>query len=153
MVLGVGVGGRYLFFTSADDAAVKQAPLISDPSFTQAADTVCKHYVTVFNTENTLDKEPSQAQAGDFLESIATSFDAMVGQLRTIPVKPADQAAVGQWLNDWDAYDAYGHTYAAAVRAGSERDLVVHDSSRIGALRRRRNGFAKANHMGACAFN
>ena len=51
------------------------------------------------------------------------------------------------------AYDAYGHQYAAAVKTGSERDLVAHDSARIGALRRERNGFANANSMATCAFN
>lgn len=152
-VLTVGLGARYLLFTSADDAAARQAPRISDTAFEQRATDVCRRYAQVFDTATTLSKEPSQAEAGDFLDGIATTFDVIVGELRAIPVAPADQGAVGAWLADWDAYDAYGHRYAAAVRAGAERDLVATDSSRIGALRRRRNGFARANHMSSCAFN
>lgn len=151
-VLGAGIGARYLFFTSPDDAAAAHSPRISDRSFEQTASAVCSHYVNVFDTATTLSKEPSQAQAGDFLASIAGSFDAMVVQLKAIPIAPADQAAVRHWLDDWDAYDAYGHQYAAAVKTGAERDLVSNDSARIGALRRERNGFARANHMGSCAF-
>jgi len=152
VVLGAGIGARYLFFTSPDDAAVARAPRIADRPFEQAASAVCAHYVNVFDTATTLGKEPSQSQAGDFLSSIAGSFDAMVAQLKEIPVGSADQAAVHHWLDDWDAYDSYGHQYAAAVKTGSERDLVSNDSARIGALRRERNGFARANHMGTCAF-
>ncbi|GAC1305417.1 MAG: hypothetical protein NVSMB16_00960 [Acidimicrobiales bacterium] len=152
-VLAFGVGGRYLFFTSADDAAVKHATLISDSGFEQSASGICKQYVHIFDTATTLSKEPSQVQAGDFVEAIAAQFDTMVVQLKTLPVAPADQAAVNQWFADWDAYNAYGHRYAGAVRSGSERDLVVADSKRIGALRRHRNGFARANHMGSCAFS
>ena len=153
MVLAGGIGARFLFFTSADDAAVTNAPRISDRSFETAASGVCAQYVHRFDTATTLSKEPTQVQAGDFLESIAGAFDTMVGQLRAVPVASVDQDAVSRWLADWDAYDAYGHQYAVAVRTGSERDLVTHDSARIGALRRRRNGFARANQMGTCAFN
>ncbi|GAC1318793.1 MAG: hypothetical protein NVSMB16_14870 [Acidimicrobiales bacterium] len=151
-LLAVGVGGRYLFFTSADDAAVTHAMLISDAGFEQSATGICKQYVHIFDTATTLSKQPTQVQAGEFVEAIAGQFDTMVVQLKTLPVAPADQAAVSQWFADWDAYNAYGHQYAGAVRSGSERDLVVADSKRIGALRRHRNGFARANHMGACAF-
>ena len=153
VVLGGGIGARYLFFTSPDQAAAQHAPRIADRAFEKAASSVCARYVTVFDTATTLSKEPTQVQAGDFLESIATSFDAMVAQLKALPVAPADRAAVDHWLADWDAYDAYGHQYAAAVKTGSERDLVAHDSARIGALRRERNGFANANSMATCAFN
>jgi hypothetical protein len=76
----------------------------------------------------------------------------MVSQLKQIPVASGDQGAVRHWLDEWDAYDSYGHQYAASVKAGSERDLVGNDSARIGALRRERNGFARANHMSTCAF-
>jgi len=153
VVLAGGLAVRYLFVTTADDAAVHNAPRISDTSFERAATAVCKRYVSVFDTATTLGKEPSQVEAGDFLEQIARQFDQMSTQLKAIPVSAADQTAVNQWLADWEAYDAYGHQYAAAVRSGNERDLVVRDTGRIGSLRRRRNGFAKANHLSACAFN
>ena len=153
LVGAVGIFIRYAFVTSADEAAVAAAPRISDAGFEKAASGVCKQYAQVFDTATTLVHLPSQTQTGDFLESIARSFDSMVGSLHGLPVVGVDQAMVGQWLSDWDAYDAYGHRYAAAVRSGAERDLVARDKQTIDHLLRRRNGFAKANHMSACAFN
>jgi len=144
---------RFLFVTSPDQAAVNHAPRISDTSFERAAVSVCKGYVRVFDTETTLGKTPSNVEAGDFLDSIAASFDRMVAELRALPVAPADEVNVAQWLAQWQTYDAYGHRYAAAVRTGSERDLVARDKTTIDGLLRQRNGFAKANHMSACAFS
>jgi len=153
VVLGAGIGARYAFVTSADDAAVKQAPRIADTAFEQQASSVCKRYKGTFDTATTLSKVPSQLEAGDFLDQIATTFDRMVAELKLVAVAAPDRSVVERWLADWDAYDAYGHQYATAVRNGAERDLVNRDSSRIGALRRQRNGFARANHLSACAFN
>ena len=152
---GVLIGGvaiRYAFYTSADQAAVKDAPRISDTSFEHGAVAVCKQYVTVFDTATTLSQDPTAQQSGDFLANIATTFDAMVVQLSAIPVAGPDQAAVNGWLADWRTYDAYGHQYAAAVVQGAERSLVQNDVTRIDSILRRRNGFAKANHMSPCAF-
>ncbi len=152
-VLGLGLAIRYAFYTSPDQAAVKDAPRISDTTFEAAATGVCKQYVTVFNTATTLGQDPTAAQSGNFLDSIATTYDAMVVKLSALPVAPADRPAVSQWLAEWRAYDAFGHQYAAAVRNGAERDLVRSDVSRIDGVLRTRNGFAKANHMGRCAFS
>jgi hypothetical protein len=152
-VLIAGIGLRYAFYTSADQTAVKDAPRISDTPFEQAATSVCKQYVVVFNTATTIGQDPTEQQSGQFLENIATTFDAMVGKLSAIPVAAPDRSAVNAWLADWRTYDAYGHQYAAAVSQGAERDLVQNDVSRIDAILRQRNGFAKANHMGACSFN
>jgi len=152
-VLLIGLAVRYAFYTSPDQAAVNKAPRISDTSFEQAASAVCKEYVTKFDTATTLGKSPSAAQSGAFLESIASTFDAMVARLSALPVAAADRPAVAQWLSQWREYDAYGHTYAAAVRDRAERDLVRSDVARVDAMLRARNGFAKANHMSACAFS
>ncbi|MHB8464668.1 MAG: hypothetical protein ACYDH6_14455 [Acidimicrobiales bacterium] len=153
VTLGVGVLIRYLFVTSPDQAAVNRAPRIADVAFERAAVNVCQRYSRTFDTETTLSKQPSQAQAGAFLESIASSFDHMVGELRALPVADADRTNVAQWLGDWQTYDAYGHRYAAAVKSGTERDLVAKDKNAVDGLLRTRNAFANANHMGACAFN
>jgi hypothetical protein len=153
VVLGGGLIIRYAFVTSPDQAAVANAPRISDTAFEAAASAVCRQYVQVFNTATTLGNSPTAAQSGAFLESIAQSFDALVAKLSAVPVAPADQAKVAAWLADWRTYDAYGHRYAAAVSAQAERDLVAHDQATIDGILRRRNGFAKANHMSSCAFN
>ncbi|MFI5042178.1 MAG: hypothetical protein ACHQNA_10085 [Acidimicrobiales bacterium] len=153
ILLALGLGFRFLFVTSPDQAAVNRAPRITDTAFEQHAQQVCKRYASAFDTQTTLSKQPTQQQSADFLETIAKTFDAMVVELRAIPVAPADQARVSAWLDDWEAYNAFGHQYATAVRAGAEQQLIVHDSARIGDLRRRRNGFAKANHLSSCVFN
>jgi len=151
LILGLVV--RYAFYTSPDQAAVKNAPRINDTGFEHAAVSVCKQYVTVFDTATTLGKSPTAVQSGQFLDAIAVTFDEMVTRLSALPVAAADRAAVQQWLADWRQYDAYGHQYAAAVSKGAERDLVHNDLVRVDAILRRRNGFAKANHMGTCAFS
>ena len=143
---------RYLFVTSPDQAAVAAAPRISDTAFERRAEDVCRRYVQVFDTATTLGQSPSARDSGDFLEHIASTFDGMVAQLHALPVAPADRTAVAAWLGQWDAYDTFGHRYAAAVAAQSERDLVEQDSAAQGALRRSRNAFATANHMPACVF-
>ena len=155
VVAGVGLLIRYVFVTSADEAATASAPRISDVAFEQGATAVCKRYIDVFDTATTLVHLASKEQTGDFLESIARSFDQMVVSLRAVPIAaiPGDRAPIEQWLADWEAYDAYGHRYAAAVRVGGERDLVAHDKTTIDGLLRRRNGFARANHLSACAFH
>jgi hypothetical protein len=152
VVVGAGLVIRYAFVTSPDEAATRAAPRISDPSFERAASAVCKRYVTLFNTETTLGQLPSAAQSGAFLQSIASSFDQLVRELRSLPVAPADQANVALWLSEWDRYDAYGHQYARAVASGAEGPLTK-DKSAIDGLLRQRNGFARANHLGACAFS
>jgi hypothetical protein len=153
VVLTLGLVIRYAFYTSPDQAAVKNAPRISDTVFERSATAVCKQYVTVFNTATTLGNSPTAAQSGNFLETIASTFDEMVTRLSALPVVAPDGPDVDQWLADWRQYDAYGHQYATAVRNGAERDLVRNDLTRIDGILRRRNGFAKANHMGTCAFS
>ena len=151
MVLGLVI--RYAFYTSPDQAAVNSAPRISDTAFEQSATAVCKRYKVVFDTATTLGDDPTAAASGDFLDHIASTFDAMVAQLSALPVAVAARPAVSQWLDEWRDYDAFGHQYATAVRNSAERDLVRTDVSRIDGILRTRNGFAKANHMSACAFN
>jgi hypothetical protein len=152
VVLGGGLFIRYAFYTSPDQAAEKHAPRITDTAFERAAVAICQQYVQVFNTDTTLGDQPTEQQSGDFLETIASTFDAMVAKLKTIPVAPADQAAVSRWLAQWDEYDAFGHQYAAAVSKGDERNLVSENAASQGTLRRQRNAFAAANHMRSCDF-
>ena len=153
LVLGGGLAVRFLFVTSPDQAAVEHAPRITDTAYERAATAVCKQYAVTFGTQTTLGKTPTQREAGAFVDNIANLFDSMVAKLAALPVAPADQADVTRWLAQWGQYDAFGHTYATAIAAGAERDLVLRDSASQGRLRRARNGFAKANHMSACAFN
>jgi hypothetical protein len=152
-VLGAGLAIRALFVTSPDQQATKDAPRISDTAFEAKAVAICSHYVQVFNTETTLGDTPSSAQSGAFLDSIATSFDQMVTQLETIPVQAVDQGTVAGWFAQWHQYDAFGHTYAAAVRSGTEGPLVETQKSSMDELLRKRNAFARANNMKKCSFN
>ncbi len=153
VVLVGGLAIRYAFYTSPDQAAVAAAPRIGDTSFERAANAICLQYVHVFDTETTLGDQASAGQTSRFLDSIAGTFDAMVAKLDQLPVAPADHATVAHWLDQWHAYDAFGHRYAAAVAKRAEAGLVHNDSASQGQLRRDRNAFAKANHMPSCAFN
>ena len=152
-LLGGGLAIRYLFVTSPDQKAVDDAPRITDTAFEHKAIAVCTQYQHTFHTASTLGDDPSESQAGSFLEGIANTFDALVAQLSDIPVAPADQPAVNQWLSEWAQYDQFGHQYASAVSSGSEDQLIRSGAATEGRLRRDRNAFATANHMGACVFN
>jgi hypothetical protein len=131
---------------------VRAAPRIADTSFEAAANNVCQQSAHIFDTATTLSQQPTSAQNADFLDTIDQTFAAMVTQLRALPLAAPDQAAVNGWLADWDAFVAFGHTYAAAVRIGGEGNLIRANSTSQGQLLRRRNAFATANHMGTCVF-
>jgi hypothetical protein len=113
---------------------------------------VCAQAVNAFNVATTLPKEPTADQSANLLMLIDQTFADLVSRLRQVPVASADQPAVRAWLTDWDNYVAFGRTYAAAVRSGTERELVQNDSASQGALRRRLQAFAIANHMPSCKF-
>jgi hypothetical protein len=138
--------------TTADQAAVNAAPHISDATFEASARQACLAAKHIFDTDTSLPNDATNKQSADFLDSIDATFASLVTQLKAIPVAAADQAAVNGWLTDWNAYVAFGHTYAAAVRTGSEGPIVQQDASSQGALRRRIQAFATANNMAACHF-
>ncbi|HWW53296.1 MAG TPA: hypothetical protein VNY84_05985 [Acidimicrobiales bacterium] len=138
--------------STPDQAAEKVAPRISDATFEAAARTACQQAVHVFDTDTSLPKDPSKTVSADFLENVDATFRELVARLRTLPVAPGDQVAVAGWLTDWDAYVAYGHTYAEAVRVGNDGALVKRDATSQGALRRRLRAFAAVNNMRPCRF-
>ena len=138
--------------TTPDQAAEKVAPRISDKAFEATATQVCTQTVHVFDTATSLPKDPSRDQSANFLENLAGTFATLVTQLKAIPVQQVDQPVVGAWLNDWDAYVAFGHTYAEAVRTGNDGTFVRTQSAAQGTLRRRIRAFAAVNHMSKCRF-
>jgi hypothetical protein len=138
--------------STADAAAVKAAPRISDTSFEAAARSACSRTKTIFDTASTLPKEPTNGQSADLLDTIDRTFASLLSELRQLPVAARDQSAVSRWLDDWDSYVSFGRTYAAALRTGSERDLVRNQKTPQGRLRRRLQAFAVANHMAVCRF-
>jgi hypothetical protein len=138
--------------STPDQAAEKVAPRISDPAFEAASRAACQQAVHVFDTDTSLPKDPSKAMSADFLENVDGTFRELVTRLRALPVASVDRATVSAWLSDWDAYVLYGHTYAEAVRVGSDGALIQRDATSQGALRRRLRAFAAVNHMRPCRF-
>jgi hypothetical protein len=152
IALSIGLLTAVTSCTTADQAAVKAAPRISDATFEASARQVCVGIKHIFDTDTSLPKNAGNKQSADFLDHLDATFADLVRQLRLLPVAGPDQLAVSGWLGDWDAYVAYGHTYAAAVRTGSEGPLIQRDSASQGALRRRIQAFASANNMAPCHF-
>ena len=146
--LGLSLGAC----STADSAAVRASPRITDTTFEKAASAVCTKAVRTFDVATTLPKNASNAQSAALLMAIDQIFAAMVAQLHQVPVSAADQTTINHWLADWDSYVAFGHTYANAVLAGTDGILVRNDSASQGALRRRLQAFAVANHMASCKF-
>lgn len=92
---------------------------------------------------------PAEAERVDML---ATGWDAMVVDLRALPVAPGDEAKVDRWLGAWERSTALVHDYAGALAAkdtarGTE---VLRRSARPKA---EMNHFAYANGLNACVFD
>jgi len=137
-----------------DATARRHAPRLADASFERSAGAVCRTAAHSFDAVTTLPKTPTRDQSADLLVAIDGIFATMVESLHGLrpPAGPADEAAVRAWLRDWDAYVEFGSRYAAAVRAGTDGELVKREGRAEGELRRHLRAFAAVNHMGACVF-
>lgn len=91
------------------------------------------------------------AADGERLEAMAAGWDAMVRDLRRLPVQPGDSAKVDRWLAAWERWVSLRHRFAAEVAAGDERGsrLVLQASQES---KRAINSFASANGMTDCIF-
>lgn len=124
---------------------------VADRSFARRADAVCARALPPLRRAR---PEPG-AQKGDNravaaqVDRAADGLAGVVGQLRALPVAGPDEADVGRWLDDWDAYVGVGRRYADAVRR--DRTETADSVAAPGqALSRRIFRFSKANGMPAC---
>ncbi len=85
------------------------------------------------------------------IEALAGGWEAMVADLRRLPIGRADAPSVDQWLRTWDEWTTLGHEYSAALAAGDQDrvERVLHRSERVNA---NMTTFATVNGMRRCAF-
>jgi hypothetical protein len=96
-------------------------------------------------------KRVTGAAEADRIEALAAGWDAMVTDLRALPVDAADEAKVDRWLGAWERWTSLGHAYADALRAGDAAgaERIVDRSQ---APKRAINHFAYVNGISDCVF-
>ena len=85
------------------------------------------------------------------IDALATGWEAMVLDLRVLPVATADAPKVDRWLRAWDQWTAHGRDYADALRAKDKpaADEVLRASQAENTTMSR---FALLNGMDDCLF-
>ena len=121
---------------------------VDDRRFTAAADAVCA--ATGRSLPDRGADRGSDAELGR-IETRTVLWDAMVQDLRALPVSGADTAKVDRWLDEWDRWTALRHDYVTARRDGDEAEatrLLEQAQVPHAAVVR----FALVNGMNACVF-
>lgn len=134
-----------IFLGGADD----QAERIDDRNFLRLANARCARTETAVVSPNRQRRE-GVAEARR-IEALATGWEAMVVDLRALPLDPADAPKVDRWLRAWNGWTSLGREYADALRAEDEveADAVLRRSSAENAVMTR---FALVNGMNDCLF-
>jgi hypothetical protein len=127
---------------------------VEDQEFVRQANSACSRSLPALRRDRerrrTGDEGREAALAGT-VERAADELERLAGEVRALPVAPADQADVQDWLGDWDAYVATGRRFAEALRRSDERsyDDISAQSTE---LSERIYGFSVANGLSECVF-
>lgn len=122
---------------------------ISDISFVAAANARCAQTAKGVVEAN---RQPlsGEAEVARY-QRLASGWEAMVADLRDLPIAPTDAAAVDGWLQAWDRWTSLGHDYANAMAARDEAEASsIIERSRI--PKKAMTDFADANALDACIF-
>lgn len=145
VLMAVGAG-----LLAAVDRAESSGPgTISDAGFVASANARCAQTAERVVEPN---RKPlsGDAEVARY-ERLASGWQAMVGDLRDIPIAPADAAAVDGWLQAWDRWTSLGHDYAEAMAAHDEAAASsIIERSRI--PKSAMTAFAADNAIDACIF-
>ncbi len=91
---------------------------IRDTSFIRAAERVCAGAGTKIRATPAPSPGASFEVRANDIERVARELEEMARGLRALSVDPADTPVVDRWLGQLERFNAIGHRYAAAVRAG-----------------------------------
>lgn len=134
-----------IVLSGADDSAER----IDDRNFLTLANTRCAQTETAVVSPN---RQPREGLAeARRIEALATGWEAMVVDLRALPLDPVDAPKVDRWLRAWNGWTSLGREYADALRADDqvEADAVLRRSQVQNATMTR---FALVNGMDDCLF-
>jgi hypothetical protein len=146
IVVAVGVAlCAFVWFT----VPKRPGRTVADRAFLAAAERTCASVVPDLRAERRSKKVMTDKQVADRIDEVAVKLEAMVADLRDLPVSSADKAEVMAWLAAWDGYLEVGHRYADAIRSG--------DAGRAEKVRREGNDeadaigrFSSGNRIDAC---
>ena len=126
---------------------------VEDQEFVRRANAACARSLPALR-EDRQQRDPNQREEAVLearVERTADELERLEADVRSIPIAPADQAEVGRWLDDWDAYIAVGRRFADALgrRDNKSYGRIAAESTRFS---ERIFAFAKANGMPECVF-
>lgn len=153
--------GRRLWLTSAALLALgaiamvylgtagEEADRIGDRDFVRSANARCAETGTAVVRPNS-ERIDGAAEARR-IEALATGWEAMVVDLRRLPVREEDAPRVDRWLRAWDRWTGHGRQYADALRREDDEaaDRILRRSEAENATMTR---FALVNGMNDCLF-
>ncbi len=134
-----------LVLGSADDGADR----IDDRAFLASANARC------VRTEQAVVNPNRRPLTGDAearrIDALATGWEAMVVDLRALPLAAEDAPKVDRWLRAWNEWTTHGRQYADALRAGdkSTASEILRQSQTENATMSR---FAVVNGVNDCLF-
>jgi hypothetical protein len=132
----------------SDDS--RPAATINDPAFVRQANTVCRTTVPKLRAPDRRGPTTTELTPAT-IDATADGLAAVAAELRTLPVRAADQARVQAWLADWDRFIAVGRQYAAAVKAGDDERYTKIDDEAID-VAQRIGRFARGNRIDECVL-
>lgn len=127
--------------------ALRGTQHVSDRTFLARAAGACARADRVGIRPNL---EPHRGESDvAYYERLLDAQEALVDELRDLPVAAADQAAVDTWIVYWDAWTTSGSRYVQALADGDEqRAEVASDQSRD--AKAAIDAFASANGIPDC---
>ena len=147
---------RALFFgvlsVTAGCGAGDAAPSISDREFSSAADDLCSERLPPLRADISDDAPREPAEVAPTVAARAESLDALVGELRQLPIRSAARPEVDAWLADWDDYIDVGRRYSEALKQGDPQGYSsVAEEGEV--PQARISAFARANGLTSCALD
>lgn len=127
---------------------------VEDQEFVRQANSACSRTLPALRRDRSRRRtgdEGKEAALAATVEQAAAELERLSGEVRAIPVAPADQGDVAAWLGDWDGYVAAGRRFADALRR-SDNKSYADISTESTELSERIYAFSQANGLSECVF-
>ncbi|HEX2039219.1 MAG TPA: DUF2510 domain-containing protein [Acidimicrobiales bacterium] len=152
----VGVLLVATLFAVRGDVPAVPARTVEDRAFTDAANALCAEAMPAIRRQppqpgDRGDRPSAGERLARRVEGTADDLQALVIELRRLPVADPDRPQVERWLDDWDEFIGIGHRYADALRTARSAEYT-RVAAEGDAPSRRIYAFAKANGMPDCVF-
>ena len=124
---------------------------IHDPTFVAQATAICRKQIPPLKAVRPPENGGAiEAKAtADRIDVVATKLDAVVVQLKQLPVEAKNQRVIDEWFGHFADYTKAGWDYAAALRQGDPKVYNKVDDEGVAPLTAI-SDFGRANHLDAC---